>query len=306
MFGTVDAAIVEQFGTLVVTDFKYGAGIPVEVKGNVQMIYYALGIARKFGFMFEKVRLRIIQPRAEHRDGPDRSHEMSIDELQKWTDTFGRGVDLALSENPPLNAGAHCRFCPAKTICPEISDAKFREAKIAFAPQEGLVELPVFEIPAALKLPELPKILMAIPSIKEWCQSVEDHAFQLLVKKTKIPGFKLVEKRAQRSWNTPDATRTEALKEFGDLALTTPELKTPAQLEKLGAKAKSFTKTRTVSVSSGLTMASANDPRPEATSAAEAFKDAPKVLTYDEVKRQPVSEDAWRKQTTQNKGRKRK
>lgn len=308
MFGTVDAAIIEEFGELQVIDFKYGAGHAVEVANNPQLIYYALGLAQKYDFMFDKVTLRVLQPRADHPDGPDRRFTMSVADLRAWEKVFGEGVDRALQPNAPLVAHKkHCKWCPAKTICPEISDAKFREAQIAFAPQEGLevglVEAPVFKIPRSLALPELPKILKAIPSIKEWCESVEEYAFQLLVKKTKIPGFKLVEKQGKRAWINATEAERQAIAAFGEQALTqpVPQLLSPNQLEKaFGKKAKEFTKSRTASVSSGLTMAPEDDPRPEASSAQEAFKDAPMI----ELEEKPKSEADWRneaKQTTKRK-----
>ena len=56
MFGTVDAAVAEIFGRLVVIDFKYGAGVAVEPKDNTQMIYYALGIAHEYDYNFTRSR----------------------------------------------------------------------------------------------------------------------------------------------------------------------------------------------------------------------------------------------------------
>lgn len=131
MFGTVDAAVVDLYGVLTVIDFKYGAGIPVDPEHNPQLIYYALGLAHKYEYNFRFVRIVIIQPRAPHKRGPYREWFISIDELQKWEAVFRDGVARASGPNPKLASGDHCRFCPAKTLCPEYEPGSRRYTRPA-------------------------------------------------------------------------------------------------------------------------------------------------------------------------------
>lgn len=132
MFGTDDAAIIELFGTLWVIDYKYGAGRLVDPEENTQMIYYGLGLAHKFDFNFEKVRLAIAQPRIVHRDGFFRTWDISIKELKSWTGKFKEGVAACKDPFAPLNPGRWCYFCPAQDICPAIQDKKFAKAQSVF------------------------------------------------------------------------------------------------------------------------------------------------------------------------------
>lgn len=132
MFGTVDSAIVELFGTLWVIDFKYGAGKLVSPEKNTQMIYYGLGIAFKYNFNFAKIRLAIVQPRIAHKDGFFRSWDMEVEDLMKWTTKFKEGVDACKDPFAPLKPGRWCFFCPAQSICPAIENDKFSEAQKDF------------------------------------------------------------------------------------------------------------------------------------------------------------------------------
>jgi hypothetical protein len=142
MFGTVDAAIVELFGVLWVIDYKYGAGRMVEPAENSQMIYYALGIAKKYDFNFERVRLAIVQPRIVHKDGFFRTWDMSIEDLMSWTGKFKAGVEACKDPFASLNPGRHCFFCPAQQICPAVEDRAYDEAQADFddAPKQILFE----------------------------------------------------------------------------------------------------------------------------------------------------------------------
>jgi hypothetical protein len=132
MFGTVDAAIVELFGTLWVIDYKYGAGRLVDPEANTQMIYYALGIAQKYNFNFEQITLAIAQPRIVHKDGFFRTWTMQPEELMQWKRIFKLGVEQCEDPFAELKVGRWCFFCPAQSICPATEDRQFDEAQSDF------------------------------------------------------------------------------------------------------------------------------------------------------------------------------
>lgn len=132
MFGTVDFGIVELFGILWVIDYKYGAGRLVD-PDSTQLIYYALGIAHRFHFNFDKIRLAIAQPRIVHKDGFFRTHDMEVPELMAWTEKFKAGVEACKDPFAPLNPGRWCFFCPAQSICPAIEDRAYDEAQADFS-----------------------------------------------------------------------------------------------------------------------------------------------------------------------------
>lgn len=131
-FGTLDIAIVEEYGTLTVIDYKYGAGVPVEVENNLQCLYYGVGIAHEYKWAFEDINLVIDQPRAYHKGGPVREWKTSLGELMLAHQALIEGVKACEKIKAKLRAGKHCLFCPAKGICPEIDNMRLRNAQDDF------------------------------------------------------------------------------------------------------------------------------------------------------------------------------
>jgi hypothetical protein len=270
-FGTLDVSIVQMFGTLTVIDFKYGAGIAVDVEDNSQMIYYAVCIAEEYGWDFEKVQLVIMQPRAEHSGGPIRRQVMSIEKLKEWVDVFKKGVAETKNPNAKFVHGDHCRWCPAKTICPEISKKSLAQARIVFDEIDGNVALPVIKSNEVIA--NLGNILSAAEKIDLWLTEVRAHAVHVLNKGHKVDGWKLVEKRGTRKWINPEKATQEAKQKWGNKCLTTPELLSPAQLEKKFSKTinESWINKRVTNVSSGLTLVPESDKRQAVNPAEEVF-----------------------------------
>ncbi len=122
LFGTLDVMAYTPFRTLKVYDYKYGAGVPVDVENNSQLIYYALGVAHLHHYNFADVELTIIQPRAYHRQGPIRKWKAPIEMLDEWSEIFSNGVKAALRPNAKLVPGDWCRWCKAGDagLCPAV------------------------------------------------------------------------------------------------------------------------------------------------------------------------------------------
>lgn len=129
MFGTFDSAIIDHFGTLHIYDFKYGKHY-VSPNGNLQMIFYAIGIAYKWKWNFKRVRLWIDQPRSPGYRGP-MFWEIDVFELMKYVEIFKRGVDR-VENKPELKEGEWCFFCKAKNICPKKADNKRKKVLAVF------------------------------------------------------------------------------------------------------------------------------------------------------------------------------
>lgn len=265
-FGTVDAAIVRPWGTLTVIDYKYGQGVVVDPAadgdGNSQLVYYALGISEKYGHYFTNVRLVVIQPRAYTEDGDTiREFTLSMGQLLDWVPRFQAGVERTQAENPVVSPGRWCKFCKAATICPALKEESFKRAQIVFSDDKGLEALPV---PTLITLPNLDKMLDACDRLEHWIEKVRDHAFHVMQKGHKVPGWKLVEKRATRKWVDPEAAFTFFTHHYGKKVLSEPELLSPAQIEKAvgGKQIKELVNQHTTAVSSGLTMAPESDKRP--------------------------------------------
>ncbi len=131
MFGTFDGAVVDVFGTLHVFDYKYGAGVGVSPKGNLQMVFYGIGLAHRYKWNFKKVRLWIIQPRIRGYDGPA-FWDISIKELKDYVDEFKGAVQDVLHQPDLYVEGGHCHWCKAKSVCPLKLEKKQKEAEFIF------------------------------------------------------------------------------------------------------------------------------------------------------------------------------
>lgn len=265
MFGTVDCALIEPFGSLTVIDFKYGAGIPVSPENNAQLIYYALGLAHLYGYDFSEVKLVVIQPRTESESGPVKTWATTIDELTAWANRFSKGVKEALKPNaeiipydPNLHHEDHCRFCPAAVICPGLKTRSLKEVKADFDDESGAM---VLIEPKNLPIKNLGTIMTACDRLETWIGKVREHALHALEKGHPVEGWKLVQKRSTRKWTHPALAESDARQAFGNQAFSSPELLSPAQLEKATGNS-DWVNSRTSSISSGVTVVPESDKRP--------------------------------------------
>lgn len=117
MWGTFDGVVAEHFGVLYIFDFKYGKHT-VSARKNLQMIFYALGIAHKYNWNFKRVRLYIYQPRIRSWSGEPTYWELSIEELESYVKIFKKAVARVKSHPKDYKEGDWCYFCRARNICP--------------------------------------------------------------------------------------------------------------------------------------------------------------------------------------------
>lgn len=241
--------------TLYVTDYKHGAGIPVDVRNNPQLRYYALGALVQCGYPAQKVVMRIVQPRCDHADGPIREEEIDAIELLDFRTDLRAYAAATENADAPLVTGDHCRFCPAGRArkCPAIEDGKRNAVKAAFAP--GLPYDPA----------ELTRALDSRDVVKAWLKNLDEFAYAEAESGRYVGhGYKIVEKRATRKFRS-DGEVIERCQEKG----FKPEdyydrsLKSPAQLEKVVGK--KVLDDLIVSESSGHVLVPDSDKRPAVT-----------------------------------------
>lgn len=277
LWGTNDALIWKpQSRTLKVYDFKYGAGIPVEVKRNKQLMYYALGAVMTLKLPVNTVEIHIVQPRCPHPDGPVRKEIMSAIDLLDFRSDLAMSAAATTKDGAPLKAGNHCRFCPAAGICPENAKKAHEAAALVF---ENVAPVTP-ENPKGIDYAKLGEALRLVPIVKAWAAAVDELAYAEAESGKTIPGYKLVEKRPTRQWKDI-ADAEQQLKKLGlgeTQMYPEPVLKSPAQIEKVLGK-KQFGKIESDLVekkSSGHALAPDTDKRPAVTkqSAADAFASA--------------------------------
>ena len=309
MFGTNDVSLSLFLDELVVIDYKHGQGVsvevsypvegsvdlqtgelgPAEIRGNTQLMYYALGAAHAYGFTHETITLIIVQPRCPHPKGGVRRFTCTMKELLEFKDQLAAAVDRATTagedyltapglawETKYLKAGEHCRssFCVKLATCPAVQRLAEKEAQADFA--ESPHEHPL-QVPSTVD--QLAQALKWVPLLDARNKAINELALRLAEQGVKVPGQKLVRKKANRTWTQTAEEVATALIQAGLAAediMSIPDLRSPSQIEKLSAHAKQLVngvkekgadewtqKPLAVKAVGGLTLAPEGDPRAE-------------------------------------------
>lgn len=191
-FGTGDVTIIAD-SLMEIIDLKYGKGVAVSAEGNAQMRLYALGAISEYGFLFDiqTVRMTIIQPRLDSVS----TDEMSVDDLLHWAEAEVRPkAKLAMAGEGEFIPGEHCRWCKVNATCRARAEVNLEMAKYEF--QE----------PPLLSIEEIGEILFRAEALQKWAKDIQDYAFEQAEKHgVKIPGWKLVEGRSNRTYTDKQA-----------------------------------------------------------------------------------------------------
>lgn len=257
--------IMPKPGLLEVIDFKFGQGTIVEVEGNSQLMYYALGAVVATDEIPGKIRVTVIQPRAPHPDGIVRSWEFEYEELKAFKTVLFERAILTQDEDAPLTVGDWCRFCPALAICPAqheraqlVAQAEFSQVAVDVE-HEQETALPV---PEHLSLEQLQEVMLGAPVFDAFFKAVTSH-LRTLTEAGEDTGYKLVAKRGRRMWNDEAQVEYEAeLAGLGDSAYAPRKLKSVTQMEKtLKAEGGELPEDLWSMVSNGTNLVPLDDPR---------------------------------------------
>lgn len=248
VFGSTD--LIGRIGNrAIVLDWKFGDGVAVDVEENPQLMFYAAAAMRteetKWAFVdVEEIEMVIVQP----------------PQVKRWVTTPARiaqfekdlvkAVKLAQQPNAELKIGDHCRWCAAKPICPQMTGAVDRALKTQI---DGL------------DAPTISAYLKNADMLEQWITDLRALALQILDSGAKLPDYKLVAKRAIRQWTDEDKAKV-ALFAFGltESEVVETSVISPAKAEKALKKRKlALPDDLVVAISSGNTLASVDDPRPE-------------------------------------------
>lgn len=245
VFGSTD--LLGQIGRrAIVLDWKFGDGVAVEAEENHQLMFYAAAAMRtpSTSSIFhdvDDIELIIVQPPFVKRWVTTRERIAAFE-----SDLF-RAINTALKPNAPLASGDHCKWCAAKPVCPIMTGAVDRALKAKLE---------------ALPVEQIAHYLEQAPLIEGFIKDLQQLAHGLLEEGQKVPGWKLVNKRATRQWTNEDKA-VAFLTGVGVEAWGDPKPLSPAQAEKALKKAKiELPADLVVAVSTGSTLAPENDPRP--------------------------------------------
>ncbi len=172
-------------------DFKYGAGVYVEVVDNLQLKLYALGallkVLRDHGYIVDTVTSSIVQPRYEGA-APVREETFKAVDLLDFAADVQEACERTRLPNPPLVAGEHCKFCPKARTCPELNKRQTAVMATKFTALE------------AVPLQELEQAALDIPLVKERIKAIESHLYKLALAGAQLKLHKLVDKEGRRKW----------------------------------------------------------------------------------------------------------
>lgn len=258
VFGSAD--LLGRIGNrAIVLDWKFGDGVMVEAEENYQGLFYAAAAMRteESQWVFEgadEIEIIIVQPPM----------------MRRWTTTSARikqfehelvaAVKKSRFADAPVVPGKHCRWCAAKPICPQLTGQVDRAVKAS------LEDINVTQLSDYLEKADL---------LEQWIADLRKLAHEMLEKDIKVPGFKLVAKRATRQW-TDEAAAASALSQvLSSDDVYTKKIISPAQAEKLLKKAKQeLPEDLVVAVSSGSTLVAESDPRPAVVNIGKQLTDA--------------------------------
>jgi Protein of unknown function (DUF2800) len=210
---------------------------------NAQPLFYAAGGRHSLPEFFagvDDIVLTILQPMSIETDAEMVSSvTVTYAELDEFIAVYRAACQEALSPSPRLERGDHCRFCPAKPICP--------------AHTGPLLDLAQFEVPTPLPfggafamppskeayLQLLAAGLNLVDAVKDIGKALHDQAKRALENGDLVPGYGLSAGRAERHWRDDEGTAIAALERLGLSRddIIAEAMRSPKQVE-LRAKAR--------------------------------------------------------------------
>jgi hypothetical protein len=239
-FGTVDL-IIRSGAVLHIIDFKFGVGVRVLAlypEGdqdiiNAQLAFYAAAARHslpKFFAGVDEIVLTVVQPVSIEIDAEMVSSAVvTAEELDAFVAIYRAACEEARAPAPRLERGPHCRFCPARPICPAHTGPLLDFAQFV---------MPAPSITKEAYLQALADGLDLVDAVKDLRTALHDQAKRALENGDLVPGYTLSAGRAERRWQNEDAAIGALVRlglARGDVIAET--IRSPKQVE-LRAKAR--------------------------------------------------------------------
>lgn len=234
-YGTPDTWLyVPSAGTLYVWDYKFGHGV-VEHVENWQLIAYVCGILDLLGIDGRNdqelwVDMRVVQPRAYHRDGRVRSWRVRASDLRGYFNKLAAAAAEAMGTHPHTLSGPHCLHCKAAAHCPTLKRATWSAADFVggSAPESLDADSAAYE----LGLLEHIAVL-----VKARLQGREADVTARLKRGEVVADWCLEPTYGRQTWKEGDEAQVIAVGDMCGVNLRKPEAAvTPLQAVKLAAK----------------------------------------------------------------------
>jgi hypothetical protein len=228
-FGTVDAGLYDHKEKhLIVWDYKFGFEV-VEAFENWQGINYVAGLLDDLVGIDDqhtRVTIRIVQPRAMHRNGPIREWSVMASDLRGYINTLNHNAHKALSNEAECHSGTHCKHCQARHGCEAAITAGMGLFEATSKPQVLQMS------PAATGL-QYSIIHRARKHLESLETAFEAQIMGMIRKGVGVPGWMVEPKIGRLKWDKP-INEVVAMGDMMEHDLRKNEAITPTQAIALG------------------------------------------------------------------------
>jgi hypothetical protein len=230
-FGTPDVSIYAQKNfKIYLWDYKFGHKY-VDAFENWQAVPYFAGLMDVYNFdgILDQniiVHIRIVQPRAYHRDGPIREWVIKASDLRAYINIMKNNAEISLSAEAVCRSGPHCYRCSARTNCDTATLAGMGLYEVASTPT------PIDLSPQSIGR-QLTIIKRAMDQLDFLKTGFEAQAEGLIRSGHVIPGWGLEPTFGNQKWSKPIKEVIE-LGGYLGLELKKDAAITPNQAKKLG------------------------------------------------------------------------
>lgn len=222
--GQYDVSFIGHDGYLYIDDYKYGWG-HVEVFENWQLLGYAIGEVIRRNQPFEKIVLRIQQPRPHHEDGSCRAWTIDWDTLLEYKEKIESHMASIMEGNQNLISGPQCKYCRAAAFCPAINKTFFRgiESVHEFLQDEIDEDELAFQLDLINRIEEVMKIKK---------DSLTTLALDRMKNGKVIPNWMAKDSYGHRKWKSNISP--ELIQMLTGKDITEKTMLSPAKAEKIG------------------------------------------------------------------------
>lgn len=215
---------------LLVYDFKFGHRI-VDVFECAQLIEYVAGALDEVKFEVNDleidVTVKIVQPRAPHKEGPVRSWSFNASDIRGHINVASYAAHEALGANPVARVGEECRDCKARHQCPTLDRAALAGCDVAGAAQ------PFDLTPTAMALEY--RVLRHYEALMHArATGLEEQLLALGKQGNRLPGLALEHGAGRERWTIPDVDVIAIGAALGVNVAKPPEALTPNQALRAG------------------------------------------------------------------------
>jgi hypothetical protein len=179
--GTVDFAIVEQFGSGCIGDWKFGRAAVPPAQHNLQLQAYAIGLVEKYDLMY--VEAFICQPFLHSFT----SRIYTASDLKVLKANIEQIIERSNSDDAlAIASGKACKYCKGKHKCP--------------AMEKQVTGMTVSASANELTPEKLAQLLPQVEVVEAYCKQVKQRAYAVISGGVDIPGYGLVPGRKSRYW----------------------------------------------------------------------------------------------------------